>query len=272
MGALAPLKTLVAMDETQEKFREVLKERAPTFLASVVSAVSTNNALQKCDPKSVLGAAMIAATLNLPINPNIGYSYIIPYKGKGQFQIGYKGFIQLAMRTGEYKTMHVSEVYEDELESYNPLTSQVYFTNPSTWKMRDEGNTENIIGYFGYFELKNGYTKMLYKSKGEILAHANQYSQSFSRYKTGLWVDNFVAMAKKTVLKELLSRWGVMSVQVERAVTYDYSTIQFGREDDPEYMDNPKELEEPKEMDAKEMAGEIFDDVDTEGSTEEKTE
>lgn len=224
---LQVVKKLLNTNEMQGRFREILGQKAPQFMASITNAVSGNSYLQQCDANSVMAAALVAATLDLPIDNNLGFSAIVPYKDKAQFQMMYKGFIQLAIRSGYYEKMNYSEVYEDELESYNPITGEVTFvTDFSKCKQRAAGQSDKIIGYYAWFRLKTGFSQELYMSRAEVDNHARKYSQSY-RYdiskgkQASRWSIDFDAMAKKTVIKQLLSKWGILSVDMQRAIQED---------------------------------------------------
>jgi recombination protein RecT len=198
----------------QARFKEVLGNRAPKFVSSVISALNTNPALKKCDGTSVVGAAMIAASIDLPINQSLGFAYIVPYGGLAQFQIGYKGLIQLAIRTGQYKNTGASIVYKDEFKSWNPHTGELVFTDSSKWKMREKGNEKDILGYAAFFKMINGFEKWLYLKKEEVAAHGKKFSQTYKKG-TGRWMEDFDTMALKTVIKMLISKWGMMSVDIQ---------------------------------------------------------
>lgn len=235
------IKSLMNNNELKRRFQEILAEQAPSFMASVINVVNGNETLKACNPQTVWGAAMIAASLKLPVDPNLSFAYIIPYRDKekgyiAQFQIGYKGLVQLAMRSGQYRKMSVSEVYKDELKSYNPITEEIEFTDPSTWKMRDEGKYENIVGYYAFFELINGYRKEVFWTVEKIKQHAQHYSQSY-RKGIGVWKENFDAMAKKTVLKNLLSKWGILSIEMQKAIEKDQIVYDAEKEEET-YIDN----------------------------------
>lgn len=241
--------------DVQKRFADVLgQKRAPVFLSSILTAVNSSDLLQKCDTSSILGAAMIAATLDLPINPNLGFAAIVPYSNKAQFQMMYKGFVQLAIRSGQYRRINVSEVYKDELKSYNPHTGQIIFTPETEWKMRQAERTEDIVGYYAYFILTSGFEQQIFRYSHEILSHGKKYSASF-RKRQGLWIDNFDAMARKTVLKELLSKWGILSTEMQAAIQKDYGTTQYGHEEAVSYDDLPNDT---LSVNLEESAPEIF--------------
>src|SRR5690606_18292633 len=210
------INALVASANVKQRFEEMLGEKAAGFLSSVISIVNSNNQLKQCDPNKVLGCAAIAASMDLPINPNLGFAYIVPYKGEAQFQMGYRGYVQLAMRTGQYKTINATEVYEGEIESFNRITGRVTFSE--TGKKSDK-----IVGYIAYFELVNGFEKYDYMTVEEVTAHAKRFSQSFNSSHSP-WKTDFNAMATKTVLKRLLSKYGILSSDMQTAQLADQAT------------------------------------------------
>lgn len=226
-NSLQMVKGLLAKKEMQTRFNEILGQKAPQFMASITNAVAGNSALQECDANSIMAAALVAATFDLPIDNNLGFSAIVPYKGKAQFQMMYKGFIQLAIRSGYYEKMNYSEVYEDELLSHNPITGEVVFVEDFTGcTQRAEGKVDKIVGYYAWFRLKTGFSQELYMSRRDVDNHARKYSQSY-RYdisknrQSSRWSIDFDAMAKKTVIKQLLSKWGILSVDMQRAIQDD---------------------------------------------------
>lgn len=198
----------------QQTLKSTLKENSGAFVTSVMNLFNNDTLLQQCDPKLVLGEALKAAALKLPVEKQLGFAYIIPFKDHGipkpQFQLGYKGYIQLAMRTGAYRYINAGKVYEGELKSADKLTGSIDLSGE---KVSDE-----IVGYFAYIETLNGFSKTYYWTKAEILAHAKRYSKA---YKAGsaIWRDNFDEMAIKTVLRNLLSHYGVMSVEMSTAIS-----------------------------------------------------
>lgn len=226
------VKQLLSQDKIKEKFGEVLGQKAPQFMASITNTVSGSTQLKKCPANSIIGAAFVAATYDLPIDSNLGFAAIVPYNEsvwnpkkkdwekipKAQFQMMYKGFIQLAIRSGYYERMNYAVVYKDELESYNPITGEIKFVEDfSNCKQRDAGDEANVAGYYAWFRLKTGYSQELYMSKKAVDNHARKYSQAY-RYdlnkgkKSSKWTTDFEAMALKTVIKLLLSKWGILSV------------------------------------------------------------
>jgi recombination protein RecT len=206
------------------RFQELLGKNAAGFMSSIVT-VSSASHLKDADPYSVIGAAAVAAALNLPIDPNIGHAHIVPYKvkqgdiyvNKAQFQLGYKGFVQLAMRTSLYKTINVSEVYEGEIKSHNRITGDMEFDF-------DAKKSDKVIGYVAYFRLTNGFEKYLYWPVERIKAHGERYSKSYKR-ENGRWALDFDAMARKTVLKMLLSKFGVLSIEMQTGLKADQAMV-----------------------------------------------
>ena len=209
------LKSMLGNDNVKARFQEILGKKAPGFISSILSVANSNTLLQKADPKTVMNAAVIAATLDLPINPSLGFAYIVPFGGQAQFQLGYKGFVQLAMRSGQYKTINVREVYEGEIIKENKFTGEYEF---------GEKTSNNVVGYMAYFKLVNGFEKFLYMSKDELEAHGKKYSQTYKRG-SGLWATDFDSMAKKTCLKQLLSKYGILSIEMQRAQTFDQAVV-----------------------------------------------
>lgn len=217
-------------EDVVQKFQELLGKRASSFLTSVLSVVSQNSSLANADPKTVYMAALTSATLDLPINQNLGFAYIVPYNGQAQFQMGYKGFIQLALRSWQFLTISATPVYEGQLIEENPLTGYVFD--------RKAKKSDIVIGYASYFKLLNWFEKTLYMTKTEIEKHANNYSAQFKKSQSGLWKDKFDEMATKTVIKLLLSKFAPLSVEMQKAVIADQGVLQDENFDSVEYPDN----------------------------------
>lgn len=212
------LKAVLNAESVKEQFRNALQENAGAFIASIIDLYGSDSYLQQCDPNAVIMEALKAATLKLPINKQLGFAYIVPYKSKGQtvpqFQLGYKGYIQLAMRTGQYKNLNAGIIYEGIKVSKNILTGEIEFSGEAT--------SEKAQGYFAYMKLLNGFEKTLYMTHNEILCHAKKYSKSFNS-DLSAWKSNFDEMAIKTVLRRLLSKYGILSTEVITALTTDNS-------------------------------------------------
>lgn len=243
----------------KKNIAETLGQKAPQFIASVASLVNSSNSLAECDRQSILSACLVAASLDLPINQNLGFAYIIAYNTKfkscdqegkeittwvkkAQFQMGYKGFIQLAQRSGQFKTINVTDVKESELGNIDKLTGELTFNWVTDEKERDKLTT---VGYVGYFKLINGFEKALYMTVEDLRKHGVRYSKS---YKDGLWQTDFDAMASKTVIKLLLSKYAPMTTEMQKAQLADQAVID---NDNYEYIDNkrvtPEEYAQDKE-------------------------
>ena len=217
------------------KFETMLGKRAPQFITSVLQIVNSNTLLKNAEPVSVYTAAATAATLDLPINNNLGFAYIVPFNDRksgttqAQFQIGWRGFIQLAQRSGQFKTISSTPVYEGQIDYDDPLKGIKF-----NWGGR---KSDIVIGYAAYFELLNGFEKTLYMTKADVERHAGKYSQTYKKG-YGVWKDDFDAMAQKTVLKMLLSKYAPLSVEMQTATVADQSVIKNPDDLEVEYIDN----------------------------------
>ena len=239
---LAVLKDMVNSDYIKGRFAEVLGAKAPAFLASVLNATRTNQALKDCEPNSVISSAMVAATLDLPIDGSLGFAALVPYRNKGQqvaqFQIMTKGFVQLALRSGQYKTINVGPVYADEFEGFDIITGEVKI-HPVDGGFRAQDDASKVIGYVCFFRLINGYECTRYWPMEKIIAHGKRYSKSFDK-EYGLWKTDLPAMAAKTVLKNTLSKWGILSTTMQMAVKVDQAEIKsMDADPDVDYVDAP---------------------------------
>lgn len=224
------VKQFVNMNSTKKRFEDVLGKRAPQFMSSLVSVVNSNQDLQHVEAASVINSALVAAALDLPINSSLGYMYIVPYKGQAQPQIGYRGYIQLAQRSGRYKRINALPVYEDEYKGWNPLTEELKY-EPD---FKDRGD-EQPVGYYGTFELLNGFQKNVYWTRQQIDNRRKRFSQSGGKNSDkprGVWAKHYDAMALKTVLRNLLTKWGPMTVDMQTA---------YGA-DEEEYNENPRDV------------------------------
>ena len=225
----------------KRRFEELLDSSAPSFVSSILTIVRSNSKLQDCSPNSILAAAGIAAALKLPINPSLGFAHIVPFKGLAQFQLGWRGYVQLAMRSGQYRTLNAGAVREGQIKEIDFVTGEI---------IRGEKISDEIVGYVSYMELINGFKKSLYMTVEELREHAQKYSQSYaydlrSGRKTSVWTTNFDAMAKKTVLKKLLNNFGIISIDQQSAslataLQADQAVI---TEDGFRYVDNEHDEE-----------------------------
>lgn len=200
---------------TKKLLQDSLKENAGAFAASVLDLYNSDKCLQRCEPKQVFAECLKAVSLKLPINKQLGFAYVIPYKDTAQFQLGYKGMIQLCMRTGAYKYINSGAVYEGEFKGEDKLTGEIDISGEKT--------SDTIVGYFAYIETLNGYRKAIYWSKDKVLSHARKYSKSFNSTNS-VWKSDFDAMAIKTVLRNLLSHYGYMSVEMSTAFEAEENT------------------------------------------------
>ena len=241
--AINPIQFL-KKDDVAKKFQELLGKRASWFLTTVMNVITNNEMLRNADPQSVYLSALVSATLDLPVNPNLWFAYIVPYKKDwiqyAQFQMGYKGFIQLAQRSGQFKTIAACPVYEWQLIEENPLTGYVFD--------RKTRISDKVIWYAWYFSLINGFEKTLYMTVDELKEHWTKYSQTFKKW-YWLWQTDFDAMAQKTVIKLLLSKFAPLSVEMQTAVMTDQGILKDESFDDIEYADNPPLVESTNNID-----------------------
>lgn len=246
------LKNMLNAESVQAQFKNALGKNSGTFVASVIDLYNGDKSLQQCEPKAVVMEALKAAVLHLPINKALGYAFIIPFNNNRKvkytdeqggererwdkvmeptFQIGYKGLIQLAMRTGQYRTLNADAVYEGELRKVNKLTGEIAFDGERT--------SDKVVGYFCYFELLNGFSKTLYMTVEQMAMHAKRFSKGLKKETTVEslinlaalpvsdsntvgWMGNFHGMAIKTVIRNLLSKYGYLSVEMQNAIADDY--------------------------------------------------
>ncbi|WP_094603436.1 hypothetical protein SPSIL_014860 [Sporomusa silvacetica DSM 10669] len=226
------LKTVLNAQSVQDSFKNALKEGAALFTTSIIDLYNSDNNLQKCSPQEVVVECLKAATLKLPINKNLGFAYVIPYnkskkvdgnwvkEAHPQFQLGYRGYIQLAMRTAAYRNLNNGAIYEGMKVEENFLTGEITITGHK--------ESDTAIGYFAYMEMINGFKKALFWSKERLLAHAKRYSKSYDTRKEAFdeksaWATNFDEMAQKTLIRYLISHYGIMSVEMIGALTSDNS-------------------------------------------------
>lgn len=277
------LKNMLNAESVQAQFKNALGKNSGTFVASVIDLYNGDKSLQQCEPKAVVMEALKAAVLHLPINKALGYAFIIPFNNNRKvkytdeqgyererwekvmeptFQIGYKGLIQLAMRTGQYRTLNADAVYDGELRKVNKLTGEIAFDGERT--------SDKVIGYFCYFELLNGFSKTLYMTVEQIAAHAKRFSKGLKKETTVEslislaalpvsdsnavgWMGNFHGMAIKTVIRNLLSKYGYLSVEMQNAIADDYEGETYG---------NTPEDQTPVVMDADAV---VYEDVSQQG-------
>lgn len=256
--------TYLTREDVKAQITSLVGEKAsPTFISSVVSAVQTNPSLAECSNASILAGALLGESLKLSPSPQLGCYYLVPYdtkdKGKvAQFQMGAKGYKQLAIRSGQYQKMVTSNIKEGELKYYNPITEEFVFEPITDEKVR---NTLPTVGYYAMFRLNNGFTKELYWSKEKMEAHAKQYSKGYAKdlqKKTSytFWSKDFDGMAEKTMIRQLISKWGIMSVEMQKAFEGDMGVI--GDDGHVHYIDNEHDAKEDALNDIEQTATEEF--------------
>jgi recombination protein RecT len=257
------LTAYLTQDAVKNQINKVVGGKNGTrFVSSIVSAVQTTPALQECTNPSILSAALLGEALNLSPSPQLGQFYMVPFKNKkkgvteAQFQLGYKGYIQLAIRSGYYKKLNVLAIKEGELIRYNPLEEEIEVSLIEDDIEREETPT---AGYYAMFEYENGFKKSMYWSKKKMLAHADKYSAAFSakslelleagkipdseKWKySSFWYKDFDGMAMKTMLRQLISKWGIMSIDLQTAIDKDMAIIQ--EDGTADYVDHQQETAE----------------------------
>lgn len=227
-------------DAAKKSIKDVVGEKdSQRFVSSLISAVQTTPTLSECTNNSLLNAALIGHSLNLPQSPQLSYYYLVPFNNskrgvkEATFQLGYRGYIQLAMRSGQYQKINATDIREGELKSYNPITDEYVFDPVLDYEQRGK---LKVVGYYGYFVLNNGFKKEIYWDRDRMEAHAKKYSASYRKGWDSFWKSDFDDMARKTIIRQLISKWGVMSVDMERAYESDMAVI---RDDGTsEYIDN----------------------------------
>lgn len=247
----------------KKKINEIIgdEQKGARFVSSIISAVNNNPSLAECDNASILSGALLGESINLSPSPQLGQYYLVPFKDKerGQvavFQLGYKGYIQLAIRSGQYKKLNVLAIKEGELIKYDPLNEEIEVELIEDDEKREKAKT---IGYYAMFEYVNGFRKTLYWTKKKMEQHALQYSKGYQAKKGyTFWEKDFDAMAYKTMLRQLISKWGIMSVEMQNAYESDMAYIK----DDgtKEYLDNEDGIEFEVQEQPKEVKG--LDDIE----------
>lgn len=255
-----PLTAYLTNDAVKKQINNVVGGKNGTrFISSIVSAVQTTPALQECTNPSILSAALLGEALNLSPSPQLGQYYLVPFNNRkkgckeAQFQLGYKGYIQLAIRSGYYKKLNVLPIKEGELLCYNPLDEEIEVNLIEDDLIREETPT---VGYYAMFEYENGFRKTMYWTKRKMMAHADKYSAAFhaadmERIEKGevpekdmwkyssFWYKDFDGMAMKTMLRQLISKWGIMSIDLQTAIEKDMAVI--NEDGNPEYIENEEQ-------------------------------
>lgn len=211
----------------QKLINNVIKDPAKRdrFISSITSAVAINPALQECDPSTILSGALLGESLGLSPSPQLGQYYLVPYLDKknnrtvAQFQLGYKGYVQLALRSGYYRKLNVFSVKAGELKAWNPISEDLDLELIQDDEIREKTAS---IGYVATFEYTNGFRKTIYWSKQKMEAHALRFSKGYAAKKGyTFWEKDFDAMAYKTMLRQLISKWGIMSIELQKAFEQD---------------------------------------------------
>ena len=262
-------------DAVKNKINQMMSGKdGGKFITSLISLVANNPAIAKCEHSTILASALLGESLKLSASPQLGQYYIVPFNDTknhrtvAQFQLGYKGYIQLAIRSGYYKKLNVLAIKEGELINYNPLDETLEVKLIEDEEIREQTET---IGYYAMFEYQNGFTKTLYWSKAKMEAHAQKYSQAYRSdlqkgNKYSFWSKDFDGMAFKTMLRQLISKWGIMSVDFQTAITNDMAVISENGQ--PQYVDNDEEyieatpIEDKQEEQSTPQNNDPFSDFD----------
>lgn len=238
MTGLQKFNAMLENPRTQEYLTNVLQEKKQTFVSNMVALVSSNKALSECDPSTIMFSCLKATALSLPLDPALGMAWVLPYRDNknnstvATFQLGAKAYIQLALRTAQYRKINVRDVREGEIVGEDFVSGDIQFK-----KLDKDRDSAPIIGFVAMFELINGFSKQLYMSVDELNKHGKRYSQTY-RKGYGLWADETqkYAMMEKTILKRLLSKYGVLSVEMQQAIKSDFGVL--GENDSVRYIDN----------------------------------
>lgn len=246
------INTFLQSDAVKHNIMSVVGEKdSQRFISSVVSAVQSNPQLADCSNSSILSAALLGHSLKLPQSPQLQMFYLVPFNNtkkikdengrekeikvkEAVFQLSYRGYLQLAMRSGQYRKINACDIREGELKSFNPITEEYVFEAITDYEKR---KLLPVVGYYAYFEMNNGYRKELYWSKEQMDAHAKRYSMAYRNgWSSSFWASDFDAMALKTMLRQLISKWGMMSVDMETAYQNDMAIED--ENGNPVYVDN----------------------------------
>lgn len=285
MSDIKRFNAMIVHPNTQSYLTSVLGDRKGEFVNNITALVANNRQLQECEPSTLMYAALKATALRLPLDPNLAQAHVIPYKNnktrtvEAQFQMGWRGFVQLAIRSGQFQTINVTDIRKGEIQGYDLISGEMQV------KAVPEREKQPVEGYMAFFRLTNGFFKSLYMTVGEVEKHAKRYSQTYASKNdyvrsSSKWTTDFDAMARKTVLKLLLSRFAPLSVEMQQAVQADQSVM---RDDKSfEYVDNEsstkstldlaREAMAAEEAEATEVVdvqtGEVLSDVDMPDSQE----
>lgn len=255
---LPQLKSALNAPSVRQKFEEMLGKRSSQFMTSITSVVSNNALLQKADVNSIIMGSAVAASMDLPLNANLGYAALVPFNSKdgcfAQLQVMVKGWTELFLRSGQCQSIICETVYEGQLVKKNKFTGEYVFDE-------DAKSSDKIIGFMAYFRLTNGFEKYEYMTIEEVKAHAQKFSQTFRRG-SGIWKEHFEEMAKKTVLKRLITKWAPKSIEMQRMAMFDQAVVNGNIED----IDNANAIYADNQKEERHERGEVteFEEVDTE--------
>lgn len=248
----ATFSNFITSDAIKQKVNQMIGgQDGQRFITSIISAVSTNPALAECDHSTILSSAMIGEALKLSPSPQLGQYFLVPFNDNksgrkvATFQLGYKGYIQLAIRSGQYRKLNVVAIKEGEMVKYDAMKEEIEVNLIEDDEKREEAKT---VGYYAMFEYMNGFQKTIYWSKKKMEAHAIKYSPAFrARKGYSFWEKDFDAMGIKTLIRQLISKWGIMSIEMQKAFESD----NFDTENVvPEFVDNGKAVESDPFIDA----------------------
>lgn len=256
---LPQLKAALNAPSVKAKFEEMLGKRASQFMTSITSVVGNNTLLQKADVNSIIMGAATAASMDLPLNPNLGYAALVPFNSKegcfAQLQIQVKGWVELFLRSGQCQNIICETVYEGQLVKKNKFTGEYVFDE-------DAKKSDKVVGYMAYFRLSNGFEKYEYMTVEEVKAHAQKFSQTY-RKNIGPWKEMFEQMAQKSVLKRLLTKWAPKSIEMQQMAMFDQAVIKGDINDmgnaQTVYADNPNNKVEDAEAVEIQESNEIVD-------------
>jgi len=224
---------LLQQDKYLAPFKEVLGDKAPQFVASIMQISNSSTLMAKADPRTIIASAYTGACLDLPIDKNLGFAHIVPYGGKAQFQMGYKGYIQLALRSGQYAAMNDFKVNKAAFISYDYRSGELEIDQSKLDEYDDD-----VAGYAFYFKLVTGFEKTVFWTKEKVEAHATRYSQAYKKKKTDSpWFTQFDMMALKTLISNTLRKYGILTVQMQTALKYDQGVRKDITDDDPDFVD-----------------------------------
>lgn len=237
LSTIPALRSFIASNSIQKRLEDTLGKRGAAFGVSIINVVAGSRQLQQCTHESIIGAAMKAAIINMPIDPALGQAAIVPYGKQAQFQIMHKGWIQLCIRSGQYAKIICTEIYQDELRRWNPISGEIEFQPVDLYKMRETAKVSDVIGHYCSFKLISGFEKADFMTHAQAMSHAKKYSKAYQydlaqRKQTSAWSTDPVPMGNKTILLRLLPKYGVMSIEMQDALVAETSYEDASKEAD----------------------------------------